>query len=98
MFEAIVEHNERIEEYRASGDPVRIATVKWQRPVGPTSLNRIRETLRAILSPRVKQGLLTVNVAKFVELPPAVRPKETRILHALKTPDRRVRFRRPEAM
>src|SRR5207248_1997601 len=75
MFEAIIEHKERIEEYRASGDPRKIAAVKWQRPVGPTALNRIRETLRAILSPAFKEGLLTVNVAKLVELPPAIRPK-----------------------
>ncbi|GAB3487525.1 tyrosine-type recombinase/integrase [Amycolatopsis cihanbeyliensis] len=75
MFEAIVEHNERIAEYRASGDRRKIAAVKWQRPVGPTSMHRIRETLRTILSPAVKQGLLAMNVAKLVELPPAVRPK-----------------------
>ncbi|WP_158888200.1 hypothetical protein [Amycolatopsis anabasis] len=49
--------------------------MKWQRPVGATSLNRIRETLRAILSLAVKQGLLTVNVAKLVELPPVIWPK-----------------------
>ncbi|MEV7551976.1 tyrosine-type recombinase/integrase [Amycolatopsis sp. NPDC089917] len=74
MFDAIVEHNDRIAEYRNSGDPQKIAAVKWQRPVGPTSIRRIRETLRAVLSPAVKQGLLTVNVASLVELPPAKRP------------------------
>lgn len=75
MFEAIVDHNEVIAEYRASGDPREIAAVKRQRPVGPSSLHRIRESLRAILSPAVKEGLLSVNVAKLVELPPAVRPR-----------------------
>ncbi|GAA3549645.1 tyrosine-type recombinase/integrase [Amycolatopsis ultiminotia] len=75
MFEAIVERNEVIGEYRASGDPRKIAAVKWQRPVGPSSLHRIRESLRAILSPAVKEGLLVVNVAKLVELPAAVRPR-----------------------
>ncbi|SEP54513.1 Site-specific recombinase XerD, partial [Amycolatopsis saalfeldensis] len=74
MFDAIVEHNDVIAEYRASGDPRKVAAVKWQRPVGPTSIRRIRETLRAILSPAVKEGLLTVNVASLVELPPANRP------------------------
>ncbi len=74
MFDAIVEHNDLIAEYRASGDPRKVAAVKWQRPVGPTSIARIRETLRAVLSPAVKEGLLTVNVASLVELPPAVRP------------------------
>ncbi|QYN21956.1 hypothetical protein [Amycolatopsis sp. DSM 110486] len=75
MFDAIVEHNDLIAEYRASGDSRKIAVVKWQRPVGPTSVRRIRETLRAMLSPVVKEGLLVVNVASLVELPPAVRPK-----------------------
>jgi integrase len=75
MFEAIVERNELIAEYRASGDPRKVAAVKWQRPVGPTSLHLIKETLCAILRPAVDQGLLTHNVAKLVELPAAVRPK-----------------------
>ncbi len=57
MFEASVERNEQIAEYRASGDPRKIEAVKWQRPVGPTSLHRIKETLRAILRPAVDQGL-----------------------------------------
>ncbi|MFJ9787308.1 hypothetical protein ACIRSS_47585 [Amycolatopsis sp. NPDC101161] len=60
MFEAIVERNELIGEYRASGDPRKVAAVKWQRPVGPTSLHRIKETLREVLRP---------FVAKLVELP-----------------------------
>nr|WP_297541010.1 site-specific integrase [Amycolatopsis sp.] len=75
MFDAIDEHNEVIGEYRSSGDPKKVAAVKWQRPVGPTSIRRIRETLRAVLNPAVKEGLLTVNVASLVELPPANRPK-----------------------
>ncbi len=58
MFDAIVEHNDVIAEYRASGDPRKIEAVKWQRPVGPTSIRRIRETLRAVLSPAVKEGLI----------------------------------------
>ncbi|MEQ0564459.1 hypothetical protein ABJI51_35740 [Amycolatopsis sp. NEAU-NG30] len=44
-------------------------------PGRPTSLHRIKETLRAILRPAADQGLLTHNVAKLVELPPAVQPK-----------------------
>jgi len=89
MFEAIVERNELIAEYRASGDPRKIEAVKWQRPVGPTSLHRIKETLRAILRPAVDQGLLTHNVAKLVELPSAVRPKPK-----LWTPERIAKWRR----
>lgn len=55
-----MERNELIADYRASGDPRKMAAVKWQRPV---------------LRPFVDEGLLTRNVAKLVELPPAVRPK-----------------------
>lgn len=75
MFDAIVEHNEIIQEYRDSGDPRKVAAVKWQRPVGPTSIRRIRETLRVVLNPAIKEGLLRVNVASLVQLPPANRPK-----------------------
>jgi len=89
MFEAIVERNELIAEYRASGDPRKVAAVKWQRPVGQTSLHRIKETLRAILRPAVDQGLLTHNVAKLVELPLAVRPRPK-----LWTPERIAKWRR----
>ncbi|MDT7804282.1 MAG: hypothetical protein QOI78_7715, partial [Actinomycetota bacterium] len=89
MFEAIVDRNEQIAEYRASGDPRKVEAVKWQRPVGPTSLHRIKETLRAILRPAVDQGLLTHNVAKLVELPAAVRPKPK-----LWTPERIAKWRR----
>lgn len=74
MYEAILEHNERIAEFRRSGDPVKIAAVKWQRPVGPTSINKINGTLKTVLSPAVREGLLLVNVAKLVELPALVRP------------------------
>ncbi|MDT8912036.1 hypothetical protein [Amycolatopsis sp. PS_44_ISF1] len=74
MFDAIVEHNDVIAEYRACGDPRKVAAVKWKRPVGPTSIRRIQETLRAVLGPAVKEDLLTVNVASLVELPPASRP------------------------
>lgn len=88
MFDAIVEHNELIAEYRASGDLRKNEAVKWQRPVGPTSLNRIRELLRAVLSPAVAEGLLMVNVAKLAKLPLAIRPKPT-----LWTPERVERWR-----
>jgi hypothetical protein len=44
--------------------------------------------LRAVLSPEVTQGLLTVNVAKLVELPLAIRPKPK-----LWTPERVERWR-----
>ncbi|GAA1034229.1 tyrosine-type recombinase/integrase [Amycolatopsis albidoflavus] len=73
MYDAIEEHNELIAVYRESGDPRKIAAVKWQRPVGPTSIHRINGTLKTCLNRPVKQGLLVVNVASLVELPAAVR-------------------------
>ncbi|WP_409463237.1 hypothetical protein [Amycolatopsis sp. GA6-003] len=96
MFDAIVEHNDVIAEYRASKDPRKVAAVKWQRPVGPTSIRRIRETLRAALSPAVKEGLLTVNVASLVELPPRpnARPRRCGPTSGWRGGGRRERFRR----
>jgi integrase len=75
MFEAIEEHNEEIVAARASKDPVRIAAVRYQRPVGPTSLRRIREVLRALLNWLIREEVVDSNPAKWVEMPPAVRPK-----------------------
>ncbi|MGW7538604.1 DNA methyltransferase [Amycolatopsis sp. NPDC054798] len=71
--DAIEEHNELIAVYRESGDPRKIAAVKWQRPVGPSSTHRINGILKTCLNRPVKQGLLVVNVASLVELPPAAR-------------------------
>jgi integrase len=75
MFDAIVEHNDEIKLARESGDAERIAAVKYQRPVGPASMQRIRETLRASLNDAIREELITFNAAKWVEMPPAVRPK-----------------------
>jgi len=75
MFDAIVEHNDEIALARESGDVERIAAVKYQRPVGPSSMQRIRETLRASLNDAIRQELIAFNAAKWVEMPPAARPK-----------------------
>ncbi|HEX5406914.1 MAG TPA: tyrosine-type recombinase/integrase [Pseudonocardiaceae bacterium] len=75
MFEQIAEHNEQIAAARASKDQERWEAVKWQCPVGPSSMQRIRETLRAALNDAIREELLTVNAAKWVEMPPAERPK-----------------------
>lgn len=74
MFEQIAEHNEEIAAARASTDAARREAVKWQRPAGPTSMQRIRETLRTALNDAIRQELLTVNVAKWVEMPPRCGP------------------------
>jgi integrase len=75
MFEQIAEHNEEIAAARASKDDNRRAAVKWQRPVGPSSMQRIRETLRTALNDAIRQEFLLVNVARWVQMPPAERPK-----------------------
>lgn len=75
MFAQIAEHNEEITAARASNDAARRAAVKWPRPVGPSSMHRIRETLRAALNAAMRDEWLTVNVAKLVEMLPADRPK-----------------------
>jgi integrase len=75
MFEQIAEHNEEIAAARESKDEKRREAVKWQRPVGVSSMHRIRETLRAALNAAIRQELLTVNPAKWVEMPPGERPK-----------------------
>jgi hypothetical protein len=75
MFDAIAEHNGEIVAARASKDPEKREAVKWQRPVGPTSMQRIRETLRTALNAAIRDGLIVLNPAKWVEMPPADRPK-----------------------
>jgi integrase len=75
MFDAIVEHNDEIRAARESKDPARREAVKYQRPVGPTSMQRIRETLRTALNAAIREELISFNAGKWVELPPAHRPK-----------------------
>ncbi|WP_177227727.1 tyrosine-type recombinase/integrase [Nonomuraea pusilla] len=76
MFDAIEEFNDIIATERASGDPARVAAVRYRRPVGPTTMHRIRATLRHALNIAICQDrLLDFNPAAVVELAPAVRPK-----------------------
>ena len=70
MIEAIDEFNDRIGEYRASSDPALRALARYRRPVGPTSLHRIRATLRAALNDAMRQELITLNPAALLKLPP----------------------------
>lgn len=51
------------------------ATAKAERPVGPTTLIRIRATLRSALTAAVQARLIDYNPASFVELPAASRPR-----------------------
>ncbi|WP_158633082.1 site-specific integrase [Amycolatopsis sp. WAC 01376] len=45
------------------------------RPLSPTTVQRIREVLRAALNGAVRRGLITSNPARWVELPSARRPR-----------------------
>ncbi|GII96292.1 tyrosine-type recombinase/integrase [Sinosporangium siamense] len=73
MFDAIEEFNEVIVQARASGDPEERAKVRYRRPVGVTTMYRIRATLRHALNIAIKQDrLLDFNPAAAVEMPPPV--------------------------
>jgi integrase len=76
MFDAIEEFNDIIATERASGDRARVRAVLYRRPVGPTTMHRIRATLRHALNMAIKQDrLLDFNPAAVVELAPASRTK-----------------------
>lgn len=45
------------------------------RPLSPTTLQRVREVLRAALNGAIRRGLITSNPARWVELPSARRPR-----------------------
>jgi integrase len=45
------------------------------RPLSPTTVQRIREVLRAALNGAIRRGLITHNPARWVELPSARRPR-----------------------
>ncbi|MFI6396167.1 tyrosine-type recombinase/integrase [Nonomuraea sp. NPDC050540] len=76
MFDAIEEFNDIIATERASGDPARILSVRYRRPVGPTTMHRIRATLRHALNVAIRQDrLLDFNPAAVVELAAASKPK-----------------------
>jgi hypothetical protein len=77
VFDAIGEHNDAITEARASGDPKRRALAKGRRVVGPATKQRIRATLRSAISTYMKQhpGMLDINPAALVDLPPGRRPR-----------------------
>ncbi|MFB4274505.1 tyrosine-type recombinase/integrase, partial [Nonomuraea sp. MTCD27] len=76
MFDAIEEFNDVIISARASDDPEQRAKVRYRRPVGPSTMHRIRATLRHALNIAIKQDrLIDFNPAAVVELPDANKPK-----------------------
>jgi integrase len=48
---------------------------RYGRPVTPSTLHRIRATLRSALNAAIRDGLLRDNVGRFVELPTPRRPQ-----------------------
>ncbi|MFV2019388.1 site-specific integrase [Micromonospora sp. LOL_023] len=78
MFTAITDNNTAIEIARQSGDPQIRATVRGARTTGPSTMQRIRATLRKALNDamaRSNNRLIDFNPAKHVELPSAKQPK-----------------------
>jgi integrase len=75
MIETIDEFNDHIAEYRTSSDPALRALARYRRPVGPTSLHRIRATLRAALNDAMRQQLIVLNPAGLLKLPPPGKAK-----------------------
>jgi integrase len=45
------------------------------RPLSPSTMQRIREVLRAALNGAIRRGLITANPARWVELPSSGRPR-----------------------
>jgi integrase len=48
---------------------------KWGRPPSPSTLHRIRATLRSALNAAIREGLIRDNPARFIELPSPRRPQ-----------------------
>src|SRR5215468_9843724 len=48
---------------------------RYGRPVTPSTLHRIRATLRSALNAAIREGLLRDNPARFIELPTPRRPQ-----------------------
>src|SRR5262249_61546110 len=48
---------------------------RYRRPRAASTLHRIRATLRVALNAALRRGLIEANPARYLELPPASRPK-----------------------
>ncbi|MFI9644632.1 tyrosine-type recombinase/integrase [Micromonospora sp. NPDC051925] len=78
MFTAIADRNTAIEVARQSDDAAIRASVRGQRPTKPSTMHRIRATLRKALNDAIRRSnnrLIDFNPAAHVELPTGVRPK-----------------------
>lgn len=84
IFDRIEERNELITSCRASPDPAKRDLVKGMKIVGPTTMHRVKATLRKALNDA--RRYLSDNPARSVELPPPGNAK------ALMWTDERVQF------
>ncbi|MGH3716533.1 MAG: tyrosine-type recombinase/integrase [Micromonosporaceae bacterium] len=76
MFATIAARNQQITTARRSSNPDVRASVKGQRTVGPSTMHRIRATLRKALNDAIrKQRLIEHNPAAHFELEPEDMPK-----------------------
>lgn len=75
MFDAIDAENERLLQIRATGTAEERAAVRSRKVVSAATKQRIRATLRSALNAAIRQQLITVNPAAFVELESGKRPK-----------------------
>ncbi|GAA1550320.1 tyrosine-type recombinase/integrase [Dactylosporangium maewongense] len=75
MFDDIDDFNDRLAEVRANGTAEERRALRYRKPVGPATKQRIRATLRSALTDAMNEQLITANVAKFVKLASGKRPK-----------------------
>jgi integrase len=77
VFDAIDEVSDAITEARARGDTAFLASFRGRRVVGAATRQRIRATLRSAITTYMKQnpGVLEINPAALVDLPPGRRPR-----------------------
>ncbi len=75
MFDRIDARNDTISRVRTTGTPAEKAEFKGRRVIGDANKQRIRATLRAALNAAIRRGTITMNPAKFVELPSGKRPR-----------------------
>ncbi|MCC5580617.1 site-specific integrase [Microtetraspora sp. AC03309] len=75
VFTRIDEKNAAIIEARESSDPAVRASVRGRRPTGPVTKQRIRATLRTVLSDAERERLVSFNAAKLVKLDPGKKAK-----------------------
>lgn len=77
VFDTVDEVNDMIAEAHADGEHALLAAARGRRMVGSATKQRIRATLRSAITTYMKQhpGVLDINPAALVDLPPGRRPR-----------------------